>query len=241
MVNRRRSAASRALRPLPVLLLALVAAAPDLPGVAGSTSRTLVDGAAAPWRSLARLQVPGETRCTAVLVGPRTALTAAHCLWAWRTHRYVAAGSVHVLTGYARGGFAHHSLAASYRLAVPTPAGPETDFAIVTLAEPIGDAPLPLADADPPAGTPVVLGGYNQDRAEVIEADLHCHIAAVMPGRLVHDCAGTHGTSGAPLLMQAANGTWQVVGLQVAAFAEHAGGIAVPASRLRVGLAAPPS
>jgi protease YdgD len=220
-------------------LLLLAAAAPVLPGVGTTEARVTVDAAAVPWRSLARLQVPGETRCTAVLIGPRTALTAAHCLWAWRTHRYVAASSVHVLTGYAKGQFARHSVAVSYRLAVPTQAGPETDFAIITLAEAIGDAPLPLADADPPPGTPVVLGGYNQDRSEVIEADLHCTIVAIEPGRFLHDCAGTHGTSGAPLLMQAAGGAWQVAGVQVAAFTDRAGGIAVPASRLRAALSAP--
>jgi len=201
-----------------------------------------VDAAVAPWRSLARLQIPGENRCTAVLIGPRTALTAAHCLWAWRTHRFVAAGSVHVLTGYAFGNFARHSVAVSYRLAAGNteaqPTAPETDIAVVTLAEPIGSAPLPLAPADPAIDTPVMLGGYNQDRGEVIEADRHCHILGAVPDRLVHTCAGTHGTSGAPLLAQAADGSWQVVGLQVAAFTEHAGGLAVPVSRLRLVLAA---
>jgi protease YdgD len=218
-------------------LLLLAAAAPSLPGVGGGDDRVTVDARAAPWRSLARLQIPGETRCTAVLVGPRTALTAAHCLWAWRTHRFVAAPSVHVLTGYAAGSFAKHSVAVSYRLGSgdisARPDAVEDDFAVVTLAEPIGDAPLRLAAADPPAGTALVLGGYNRDRAEVIEADLHCRVVGLLPGRLVHSCAGTHGTSGAPLLAQAADGTWQVVGLQVAAFNDHAGGIGVAASRVR--------
>ena len=73
-------------------LLALAGAAPSLPGVGVTDDRVTVDAAVAPWRSLERLQIPGENRCTAVLIGPRTALTAAHCLWAWRTHRFVAAG-----------------------------------------------------------------------------------------------------------------------------------------------------
>jgi len=217
-------------------LLALAGAAPVLPGVGATDGRVVVDAAASPWRGLVRLQVPGETRCTAVLIGPRTVLTAAHCLWGPRLHRFVPAEIVHVLSGYAGGRYVRHAVAAAYHLgandsARPAPIG--RDFAIVTLAEPLGDASLPLAETDPPVGTPVMLGGYNQDRAEVIEADLHCRIIGVLPGRLMHNCAGTRGTSGAPLLAQAVDGSWQVVGLQVAALTDGTGGIAVPASQLR--------
>ncbi len=223
--------------PLALLaLLALAGAAPVLPGVGVSDGRMTVIATDMPWRALARLQVPGETRCTAVLIGGRTALTAAHCLWGRHTRRFVPADSVHVLTGYEAGRFTHHAIASAYHRAADDtarPAAAERDFAVVTLAEPIGDAVLPLAEADPPVGTPVMLGGYNQDRGEVIEADTRCQIVGVAPGRLIHDCAGTHGTSGAPLLALAADGAWQVVGLQVAAFTDHAGGIAVPVSRLR--------
>ena len=223
-------------RPLALLCLLLVGAAPVLPGVGATDGRKVVDPSAAPWRSLARLQVPGEARCTAVVVGPRTLLTAAHCLWGHRVGRYMPPQSVHVLTGYAAGRFARHSLALGYRLGAERPNGPETDFAVVTLAEPIGEAPLALADSDPAVGTSVVLGGYNQDRAEVIEADRSCAITGVASGRLLHGCDATRGTSGAPLLARGPDGAWRIVGLQVAAFVGHAGGIAVPASRLRAAL-----
>ncbi len=214
--------------------MALAAAAPALPGVGGTETRMTVDATALPWRALARLQVPGESRCTSVMVGPRTALTAAHCLTGPRTHRPVPPASVHVLIGYAGGQFARHSIATSYRLD-----GRGADVAVVTLADPIGADTLRLADADPPTGTAVVLGGYNRDRAEVIEADMSCRVIDATSARLVHDCAGTFGTSGAPLLGRAADGAWRIVGLQVAAFTDHIGGIAIPASRLRPALSAP--
>ncbi len=187
-----------------------------------------------PWRALARLQVPGEGRCTAVMVGPRIVLTAAHCLAGHRAGRPVPPGSVHVLTGYASGRFARHSVAVSYRLATRG-----EDVAVVTLADPVGVDTLPLADTDPPSGTAVVLGGYNRDRAEVIEADTGCRVIDATPARLVHDCAGTFGTSGAPVLARAADGSWRIVGLQVAAFTDRIGGVAIPASRLRTVLSAP--
>ncbi len=209
-------------------LLALAAAAPEQPGVNGSAARVTVDPAAPPWRSLARLQVAGESRCTAVMIGLRLALTAGHCLYGRRLGHDVPAESVHVLTDYANGSYTRHSIAASYqRLA------DGADVALVTLADPIGTDVLRLATADPPVGAPVMLGGYNQDRDEVIEADRHCHVRGALQGRLIHDCAATFGTSGAPLLGRAADGTWRIVGLQVGAFTERTGGVAIPASRLR--------
>jgi protease YdgD len=222
-------------RLLAITFLALVAAAPSLPGLGGGDGRVVVDAAAMPWRALARLQIPGEGRCTAVLVAPRTALTAAHCLRGRRLGHDVPPGAVHLLTGYAAGRFARHSLATGWQRA---PDG--SDVAVVTLADPIGIDVLPLAAADPRAGATVALGGYNQDRAEVIDADLSCRVLAALPGRLVHSCAGTFGTSGAPLLARGDDGTWTIVGLQVAAFTDRIGGIAVPASVLRQALPAAP-
>jgi protease YdgD len=55
---------------------------------------------------------------------------------------------------------------------------------------------------------------------------------------LLHDCNGTHGTSGAPLLVRGADGSWQVAGLQELAMMNMGLGFAVPASTL-AGLLAP--
>lgn len=209
--------------------LALLAAAP-LPGVGPADGRHAVDPAAAPWSALARLQVPGTTRCTAVLLAPRLALTAAHCLWSARLRRFVPPDMVHVLRRYERGDYAGHSIAASWRIA------PGQDVAAVTLAEPLRGPTLRLAPLPVP-GTPAMLGGYNQGRNEVIEADTACHILAEGGALLRHDCEGTHGTSGAPLLVRGADGQWQVAGIETRAVVAGRGGIAVAAAGLQPWLA----
>ena len=84
----------------------------------------------------------------------------------------------------------------------------------------------------------MVVGGYNQDRAEVIEADTHCRVhgdgartAAAAPCWCTIASA-TAGTSGGPLLM-AGDGELVLGGVQVAGHEAAAGGVAVPVETLR--------
>lgn len=191
-----------------------------------------------------RLQVPGAVRCTAFLIDPQMAVTAAHCLYSRRLGHFAPAGSVHLLLGYDRGGFVKHQVAASYTVApgYDPGAGPSTgapDVAILQLPQPIALASrtLPLVDAPLPPGTPLMLGGYGQDRAEAVLADQACTLQGYA-GRgasavLVHDCEGTHGTSGAPVLARDAAGIWRVAGVQSTGRRDGAGGTAIPAEALR--------
>lgn len=224
---------------------AVHANAATLPGLGADNPRQRVDMAASPWRSLVRVQAPGLARCTGFLVAPDRVVTAAHCLYSSRLGRFIPAGSVHVLLGYSAGGFAGHGTAATYRTAEGydprrRDATLGADIAVLTLATPLAGPVLALDDA--PAGAAVALGGYNQDRAEVIEADLACDLgrhAQDGEGRAMrhHDCAATSGSSGAPLLARAADGAWVVVGVQVAGRIGKAGGLAVPAASVRTLLA----
>lgn len=230
------------------LLLAGSAAAavpersPVLPGIGPADPRVRVDATRPPWRAVARLQVPGVSRCTAVIVAPELAVTAAHCLFSRATGHWLPAGSVHVLPGYAAGSFSAHLLAKSYRVASGyDPADPDgtrgADLALVSLSGPAADT-VALAATPPLPGTAAVLGGYNQDRAEVIEADLHCTITAFAADRggralLLDNCSATRGTSGGPLLVSEPSGALALAGVQVAAPAGRTGGVAVPVSVLR--------
>ena len=210
-----------------------------LPGLAPVDRREPVDVATPPWSAIARLQIPESARCTAVLVGSGTAVTAAHCLFSRRLGRIVPASAIHLLFGYDRGGFVQHVRVAS------TSIDPAYDLAVLTLVDPVREPALAVGPGYVARGTPLMMGGYGQDRAERLLADRDCRALGTGAGpggraMLVHDCSGTRGTSGGPVLMRSGD-TWQLAGIQVAANAGTTGGVAVPAAAIRALLArAPP-
>ncbi len=218
------------------------------PGSAGASDegRVPVDVARPPWRAVVRVQTEIGARCSGALIGQWTVLTAAHCLFGRGTGRLVRPGSVHVLTGYVRGGYAGHARAVSLvtgpgfamepdgRRSPTAPA--DADWAVLTLDAPLGgaDRVLPLLRRPPALGTPVMLGGFEQDRAEVMLADLRCAIIGLArddAGRILlrHSCAATRGASGAPLLAHEPDGSWGIAGVASVALVGVAGGYAVPA------------
>jgi protease YdgD len=220
------------------LIRVVLAAALLLPGLGTQDQRERVDGTRLPWAAVLRVQIPGVSLCTGFAVAPRLVVTAAHCLFSRRVGRMMPVTTVHVLSSYALGAFARHSVAVSYRLPPDFVPGLEhrpqaSDVALLTLAEPVTAAILVPVAAE--SGQPAMLGGYSQDRAEVILADPDCRVLGTAPdsqGRLMelHSCAATRGTSGAPLLVRLANGAWEAGGVQVDAAESRVGGVAVPAS-----------
>ena len=229
-------------RPLRTAALALAL----LPGVGSDDHRIPADPGLAPWSAVLRLQVAGVSRCTAVMVAPDLAATAAHCLWNKRLGHVVPVGSVHLLFGYDAGGFTRHAIPDAIRFpegaepSAPTPRG--SDLALLHIDPPARDM-LPPATAPILPGTPLLLGGFGQDRAQRLAIDPSCRALGVVTGPdgrplLRHDCDGTRGTSGGAVVVQTADG-WRLAGIQVGAEREGAGGVAVPAEAVARLIAAP--
>jgi protease YdgD len=196
-----------------------------VPGVGPGDPRTQADPGTAPWSAVARLNVAAVSRCTAVAIQPHWAATAAHCLWNRRLGRAAPLDSLHLLFGYDSGRFAQHVRPDRVVMV------PGHDAALLHLPDPAPFA-LPPLDAAVPPGAALLLAGYGRDRAERLVVDSACHaLPSPDPAQLRHDCAGTSGSSGGPLVVPTASG-WRLAGLQVAARVDGAGGIAVPGTVL---------
>jgi protease YdgD len=209
------------LRAIAAFALAIVATVQA--DAAAADRRVPVDANAPPWNAVAKVQTNIGEHCSGVLIAPSVVLTAAHCLYNPHTRALLQPVSLHVLFGYQRAQYRWHRTVSRITVGpdfngTRGPAQP-SDWARLELAEPVPVTPLPIVDGGGP-GMAVALAGYNQDRSQLLMADLGCRVlrVAALPGArfLFHDCAATRGTSGAPLLTWRADG-WAVIGVNIAA------------------------
>lgn len=221
-----------------------IAAANDgrAPGIFGSDNRIVIDAGDRRWHAVGRLNRESGGFCTAVLIAPTEALTAAHCLWDQSQRRWVDPKSVHFVPGYRRGTYLGHARAAHFRLAegiVIDDAGhPERlldDWAVIELdldlAAGAGVEPMTLADASERerlSGGTVASGGYSRDRPHLPVKVEPCRaLGLIERGRLLlHDCDASAGSSGSPIVVER-DGALVVVGIQSAIVSARGEAVAV--------------
>ena len=215
----------RQLRRWAAALLAVAALCAADP--AAALERGPLDAMSRPWSALGRVNAAGTSYCSGTLVGPALVLTAAHCVFDFRNHRWWPVNDISFVAGYLRGKWVGTSRAKRvirnesvlFVDRHPALTAVPGDWALIELEAPIGNVAgwLPLARTPlPPPGTLTLQAGYRRDRPYAPELSPPCRILETSPSDLIfHDCVVPEGGSGSPLLV-VDGGVLRVIGVHSA-------------------------
>ena len=200
-----------------------------------------IEASAYPWSTIGKLNNGVGGSCTAFLISPRFALTAAHCLFFRNTRRYLPAQSIHLVLGYENQHYSRHYRISAYYI-------PETYHPLrpyETLANDWALLELSTRTHHPPVAgqmlsklfkikseAAVMTAGYSHHTPYAMTADRGCRmLGRSLNGNLLFDtCKAPAGYSGAPIIVSTADKRFSVAGMHVAnqLWRTHAIAIAIP-------------
>ena len=187
----------------------------------------IVEAKAYPWSAIGKFNNGIGGSCTAVLISPRYALTAAHCLFFRKTGRFLPPQSFHLILGYENQQFQSHLRISAYyvpptylpRRAYETLA---SDWALLSISHPQRSTTRPphiLLSHNLAVASKLMTGGYSHHTPYKMTADRHCGlIGRSHDGSLLFDsCKAPSGYSGAPVLVADADKhSFSIAGIHVA-------------------------
>ncbi len=193
----------------PAALAAALALCLGATAAAQAPRQRILDVAeAAAFRAVGRLNVAGNRHCTATLIAPDVALTAAHCLFNPRTGRRAPPAEMKFVIGQWRDAYA--ALRGVAATAVPPDYVYDREVALGVVGADVAllrlDAPTAAEAAVPiPVGAiaapgPYAIVAYGRDRAYAPSLREDCALVANDGAVVALDCAVTFGVSGAPVL-----------------------------------------
>lgn len=226
---------------------ALIAALVCLAFGAQAREQRMITEAEAPlWNAVGRLNVAGNRSCTATLISPDEAITAAHCLFHPVTHHRAEPGDIRFVAGFRQDTYA--ALVGVTAVAISpdfvyqglyadTPSI-RYDLALLKLDRALLPSEVtPLAITEWPAGqVSVDIIGYGRDRPQIASIRQGCPFLLDEVGVKLMDCAVVPGLSGAPAVVSGSQSLVALVSTSIGPRVKGTQSLVVPIAPRLAGL-----